>query len=147
MKLELQEKEKRELASLLKRVPIFSELDDKTLKELIKDGKEISYPSGKKIMEEGQVSAVFHLILEGSVEIKKKHKTLATLTKGQFFGEMGLIDREPRSADIITIEPTRCFAMTAWAFQSYLKTELSIALEVVRVLARRLRETDNALTE
>jgi CRP/FNR family cyclic AMP-dependent transcriptional regulator len=98
-------------------------------------------------MKEGEPSVVFHLILEGSVEIKRTNKTLAKLGKGQFFGEMGLIDREPRTADVVAVEPTRCLALTSWTFQTYLRTEPSVALEVVKVLARRLRETDSALIE
>jgi CRP/FNR family transcriptional regulator, cyclic AMP receptor protein len=139
--------EEPEIVRFLSKVPLFSGLSKNSLRTLIKDTREVTYPAGKIIIEEGEPSVVFHLILDGKVEIKRKNKTLARLGKGQFFGEMGLIEREPRTADVVAIEPTRCLAMTSWVWQGYLKTEPTVAFEVVKVLARRLRETDNALVE
>ncbi len=139
--------EEPDIVRFLSKVPLFSGLKKNSLRSLISDSREVSYPAGKVIIAEGEPSVVFHLIVDGKVEIKRKNRTIAKLGKGQFFGEMGLIEREPRTADVVAIEPTRCLAMTAWAWQAYLKTEPSVALEVVKVLARRLRETDNALVE
>jgi CRP/FNR family transcriptional regulator, cyclic AMP receptor protein len=136
-----------EAVEALGKVPLFSALDRKQLKVLANEGRQISYPEGKKIIEEGSTSIVFHLILDGEVEVKKKTKTLAKLGKGQFFGELGLLDDSPRSADVVTTTPTRCFAMTKWEWKSYLETTPSIAFEVMKVLARRLRETDDALAQ
>jgi CRP/FNR family transcriptional regulator, cyclic AMP receptor protein len=148
MKVRFQEKsEEPEVIRSLGKVPLFSGLSKKALKDLINESREVSYPAGKVILKEGEPSVVFHLILDGKVEIKKKNKTVAKLEKGQFFGEMGLIERGPRTADVVAIEPTRCLAMTAWNWQAYLQTEPSVALEVMKVLARRLRETNNALIE
>jgi CRP/FNR family transcriptional regulator, cyclic AMP receptor protein len=131
----------------LGKVSLFSGLDKKQLKVLVNQGRQISYPEGKKIIEEGNTSNVFHLILEGEVEVKKKAKTLATLGTGQCFGELGLLDDSPRSADVITTMPTKCFALTKWDWTSYLETTPSIALEIMKVLVKRLREADDALTQ
>jgi CRP/FNR family cyclic AMP-dependent transcriptional regulator len=139
--------EEEETVQFLRKVPLFSGLDDKALRTLVKQAKEISYPEGKVIMKQGEPSMVFHLILDGQVEIRKKNKKLAKLGKGQFFGEMGLIDDEPRTADVVATELTRCLAMTTWAWRGYLKTTPNMAFEVLKVLARRLRETNNALAE
>jgi CRP/FNR family cyclic AMP-dependent transcriptional regulator len=139
--------DERELVRFLARVPIFSALSEKELKSLVKETREVSYPAGKVIMKEGEPSMVFHLILEGAVEIKKKGKTIAKLGRGQFFGEMGLVADEPRSADVVAAEPTTCLSILAWTWRSYLRSNPSIAYEVIATLARRLRETESALVE
>lgn len=141
------EEEEPEIIRFLSKVPLFSGLSIKALRSLLKETKEVSYSPGKVIMREGESSVVFHLILDGNVEIKKKNRTIAKLGRGQFFGEMGLIEGEPRTADVVATEPTRCLAMTAWVWRAYFKTTPSLAFEVMKVLARRLQETGNALTE
>jgi CRP/FNR family cyclic AMP-dependent transcriptional regulator len=147
MRLGRGEEEEPEILQFLKRVPLFSGLDDKALKTLIKETREVSYPEGKVIMREGDPSMVFHLVLDGQVEVRKKKRTLVKIGRGQFFGELGLLDDEPRTADVVAVAPTRCLAMTTWAWRGYLKTTPTMAFEVLRVLARRLRETDKALAE
>jgi signal-transduction protein with cAMP-binding, CBS, and nucleotidyltransferase domain len=73
MKLVLKDKqEEPEIIQFLRKVPLFSGLNDEALRTLIKETREISYPEGKMIMREGEPSVVFHLILDGKVEIKKK---------------------------------------------------------------------------
>jgi len=139
--------EETEIVQFLRNVPLFSGFSDKELRNLLKETREVSYPEGKIIIKEGEPSTVFNLILDGKVEVRKKNKILATLGRAQFFGEMGLVDDEPRTADVIAIESTRCLAMTSWDWLSYLKQTPAVAFEILKVLARRLRETDNALTE
>jgi CRP-like cAMP-binding protein len=93
-------------------------------------------------MREGEQSVVFHVILSGKVEIVKKGKRLSKLGTGEFFGEMGLFTGDTRSADVIALDPTRCLALTAWSFRSFLRHNPSIAFEVIRTLALRLSEKD-----
>ncbi len=66
-------------------------------------------------------------------------------TKGQFFGELSLLDKQPRSASIVALEHTRCLIMTAWVWSGFLETQPKLAVPVMRELARRLREADQKL--
>ena len=109
--------------------------------------REHSYERGEVIETEGDKAISFYLIKEGSVEVRKGKKHLATLNRGQFFGEMSLLDSQPRSATVVAIEPTNCLLMTVWNWNSFLETQPKLAIGVLRELARRLRETNNALSE
>jgi len=88
----------------------------------------------------------FYLILDGKAEVRKKGKVLASLGKGQFFGEMSLIDEQPRSADVVAVSPTRCWALSSWAFNSIMKTNPEIALMMLKEMAKRLRAAQSSPT-
>jgi CRP-like cAMP-binding protein len=143
LKIAREKKEETVTYQYLKNVSLFSGLDDKTLKSITREAREVYYPAGKVIMRQGDQSVVFHLVLDGSVEVVKQGKQVSTLGKGEFFGEMGLFTGKTRSADVVALEPTRCFALTAWAFRSYLRHNPSIAFEVIRTLAERLGSKDS----
>ncbi len=131
--------------SVFASVPIFSSLKSKELEAVAKAGKQQSYAPAETIVEEGRTGVGFFFILEGDVEVRQKGKVLAKLGKGQFFGEMALIDGQPRTADVVAVSPTECFALSAWSFASLVKTQPNIALGMMKELVRRLRETNKAL--
>ena len=125
--------------SLLATVPFFASLDEKRRKAMASNGKEQSYKQGDKIVEEGATGVGFFLILNGNAEVRKGGKVLAKLGKGQFFGEMSLIDGSPRSADVVAAEPTTCWVLTSWAFESLVKLNPEIALVMLKEMVKRLR--------
>jgi len=126
-------------ATMLGTVPFFSSLDDKRRKSLASEGKELSYKAGDPIVGEGATGVGFYLILDGKAEVRKADRLLATLGKGEFFGEMSLIDSQPRSADVIAVMPTRCWALSSWAFNGLVKANPEIALVMLKELVKRLR--------
>ncbi len=132
--------------TLLGAVPFFSGLDDKKRKQIASQGKELSYKAGDRIVDEGSMGIGFYLILDGKAEVRKGGKVLATLGKGQFFGEMSLIDEQPRSADVVAASPTTCWALTAWAFTAIMKTNPEIALSMLKELVKRLRAAQSSPT-
>jgi CRP-like cAMP-binding protein len=133
-----------DVASFVVSVPFFSDLDKKQVKELTKAGRERSFKAGDKIVSEGDMGIGFYLILDGKVEVRKGSRVLATLSKGQFFGEMSLIDEERRSADVLAVEPTKCFLLTPWVFTGLVKRNPSIAMGMLKELAKRLRSAQSA---
>ena len=126
-------------ASLIGAVPFFGGLDEKKRNSIASQGKELSYKSGDTIVDEGTMGVGFYLILDGKAEVRKKGKVLASLQKGQFFGEMSLIDEQPRSADVVAVAPTRCWALSSWAFSSIVKTNPEIAMMMLKEVVKRLR--------
>jgi len=146
MKLSLNRKEETEVADMLLNVPIFSGLQKKDLKTMAHSFVERSFDVGKVIEQEGDKGVSFYLIIDGSVDVKKGDKSIAKLSKGQFFGELSLLDKQPRSASIVALEPTRCLIMTAWTWSGFLETQPKLAVPVMRELARRLREADQKLS-
>ena len=80
-----------------------------------------------------------YLILDGTTEARKGGKALAKRGKGQFFGEMSLIDGAPRSADVFAMAPTTCWVLSSWAFEGLVKSNPEIALVMLKEMAKRLR--------
>jgi CRP/FNR family transcriptional regulator, cyclic AMP receptor protein len=142
--LEDEKESKRRLVSMLVAVPLFAGLDDRELETIAESGREVLFEAGKKILQQGERGLAFLLILDGSVEVSKDGKRLAKLGKGQFFGEMTVIDDQPRSADVVAIEPTTCFGLTAWSFDAVIGSNPSIARQMMKELVRRLRQVENS---
>ena len=134
---------------MLASVPLFAGLKGKQLKSVASAfAKERSYDSGEVIEKEGGSAVAFYLITGGSVEIRKGEKLVTKLGRGQFFGEMALIDKQPRSATVVSAESgTKALVMPIWNFKAAVANDPTVAMSVMKELARRLRETTNALTE
>jgi CRP-like cAMP-binding protein len=132
--------------SMIGSVPFFSSLDARDRKKLLAQGKVMSYKAGDAIVAEGTTGVGFFLILDGKAEVQKKGKVLATLSKGQFFGEMSLIDDLPRSADVVALQPTKCWAITSWSFAALIKVQPQLALGMLKELVKRLRAAQSSPT-
>jgi CRP-like cAMP-binding protein len=134
-----QSAEEVKLVEMLGRVPLFSGLDRKELKHIAAAGREVSFDKGKKILEEGEPGLALHLVLEGKVEVRRGGKVVATIGPGSFYGEMTVFDDNPRSADVVAVEPTTCFGITNWNFIPVLRYNPSIAIGIIKELVKRLR--------
>lgn len=135
-----------EISAALGNVPFFSGLGAKLLKTIAQSGKEVSFKSGTMIVKQGGMGVGFFLILDGQVEVQKGGKVLAKLSKGQFFGEMSLIDDQPRSADVVATQPTRCFGLTSWTFSGILKENPEMAMPILKEVVKRLRTAQSSAT-
>ncbi len=136
--------ERSRLAKMLGTVPMLSHLEKKELEAVAAAGREVTFSAGKTILKEGEPGLAFLLVLDGKVEVRKGGKTVAALGRGDFFGEMTVIDDKPRSADVVAIEETKCFGMTAWAFAPVLRSHPDIALGIIRELVGRLRRLEGS---
>src|SRR5438309_10582172 len=89
---------------MLAEVPLFAGLKGKQIKSVASAfARERSYDAGEVIEKEGGSAVAFYLITGGSVEVRKGEKLVTTLGRGQFFGEMALIDKQPRSATALSV--------------------------------------------
>jgi CRP/FNR family cyclic AMP-dependent transcriptional regulator len=136
----------------LRSVPLFAGLDSPDLQRLGRILVPRQYEANDVIIREGEEAVGFFVVSSGKVRVVKdlggsKEQILATLTPGEFFGETALLDGYPRTASVQALEKTECLAMTRWDFMSELKGSPTMAVEIVRVLARRLRQTDAGLSE
>ncbi|HUH99684.1 MAG TPA: cyclic nucleotide-binding domain-containing protein [Nitrososphaerales archaeon] len=137
----------RELLDEMRSVPLFSGLKEKQLKSILSSGKQKSYPAGSVIEKEGEDGVAFYLVLEGRVEVRRKGRVLANLGAGDFFGEMSLLDKIPRSSDVAATVPTTCLVVPIWNFRALVRSNGDIAMNVLKTLSMRLRESNKALSE
>jgi CRP/FNR family cyclic AMP-dependent transcriptional regulator len=145
--MKLQGKESDSILGMLDKTSLWSGLSKRDLKAIAKLSKERSYEPGETIVRKGEGGVGFYLIIEGAVDIKSDGKTLTKLGPGQFFGEMSVLDNQPRSADVVVVEPTRCLTLSAWSFNAMISENPKIALRMLQEFVRRLRNTNKALSE
>jgi CRP-like cAMP-binding protein len=95
-------------------IPIFSHLSPEEAKRLAAFATETSAAEGQMLMKQGDYSVELIAIEEGTADVMKDGKKIASVTQGDLIGEMGLLERRPRSADVIARSPMRLIKLTHW---------------------------------
>ena len=129
----------KERLEFLSRVPIFRNIKEKHLKSIALSGEEMEYEAGKVIVKEGESGVGFYLILDGRAEVKKRGEKLAELCKGDYFGEIALLDGGPRTADVIAAEHTKALLIMRWDFLAFIKENSEVAVALLEAVCERLR--------
>ncbi len=123
---------------LLKRVPLFRDCSRRELEEIAKIADEIDFREGKVLTREGAAGREFFVIVEGTTEVTQGKRKLATLSDGDFFGEISLITRLPRTATVTTVSPVHALVVTDRSFRRLLESDDRIQRKVLRALGERL---------
>jgi CRP/FNR family transcriptional regulator, cyclic AMP receptor protein len=126
-------------AHLLSGVGLFAAAGPKGRAAIARRAEEVDFPKGQRIARQGEIETGFFMIVAGSVTVARDGKTLARLGPGDFFGELSLLDRQPRMASVTADEPTHCLALPSWEFQQLLDTEPGLAVAILKEAAKRLR--------
>jgi CRP-like cAMP-binding protein len=126
---------------LLKRVPLFRECSKRELEEIAKIADEIDFREGKQLTREGAAGREFFVLVEGTAEVTKGNRKLAMLSDGDFFGEISLITRLPRTATVTTVSPVRALVVTDRSFRRLLESDAQIQRKVLTALGERLDVT------
>lgn len=134
----------------LRNVDLFSRFASKDLTRLGRGVVERHYKKGETIVKEGEQAVAFFVIISGKVEVSqttgaKKTQILDTLGPGSSFGEMALLDGAPRSATVKALEDTTCLVLSRWDFVAELQTNPHMAVAMLPILSRRLRDMDAKL--
>jgi len=145
--MKLRRSENDAIVGMLEKSPLWSGLSKKELKSMVGFARERRFEGGETIAEKGEQGIAFYLILDGAVEIRSDGKMLSKLGPGEFFGEMSLLDNQPRSADVVTVQPSRVLILTAWRFAGLISSNPKIAIKILQELVRRLRKADLSLSE
>ena len=130
----------------LKRVTLFEDLDRRSLEAIANAAVEQDYTAGQEIVRQGDTGVGAFIIKKGRVEVVQdrpghQHK-FAELKSGEVFGEMALLDEFPRSATCRALEPTTCLGIQRWHFRGILESHPQIALALLPVLTRRIRNAE-----
>jgi CRP/FNR family cyclic AMP-dependent transcriptional regulator len=133
---------------MLENVPLFSNLRKQELATIDRHTVAKTFPAHTIVLREREKSDSLYIILYGKVKVyvsddEGDDVILTILGRGDFFGEMALLDEVPRSASVMAMEPTRVSIMTKAAFKSCLAEHPDIAYNLIRALTQRVR----ALTE
>jgi CRP/FNR family cyclic AMP-dependent transcriptional regulator len=126
---------------LIKGVPLFASASKQELAEIAGIADEIDLPEGKVLIREGDTGREFFVLIEGSAEVARAGKKVASIGPGDFFGEISLIAKTPRNATITTTSPVRTLVITDRAFRQLLDHAPQIQIGVLTALAERLAPT------
>jgi CRP-like cAMP-binding protein len=124
----------------LKRIPLFEDLSKKELVQLARISEDIEVDEGTVLCKEGEIGHEFFVIIDGEAEVKRRGRHLATDRKGDFFGEIALVEDTRRTATVTAKTPLRFFVLTGGAFRRLLNENRNVERKVLVALARRLAD-------
>ena len=136
--------------AVLQTVPLFRQVSEADLLALTQLIRERQFPRGSLILSQGDVGEALFLIKSGQVKVTVvaedgREVILSVLGSGSFFGEMALVDDEPRSAHVIAMEETTLLQLRREDFRTRLKSAPELAISLLRELSRRLRRADDTI--
>jgi len=123
---------------LIRKVPLFARCSRAELKEIALLADEIDLHEGKEMTREGAPGREFFVLLDGTADVKKNRRRVNTLGPGDFFGEIALVSREPRTATVIATSPVRALVITDRSFRRLLDDAPQVQTKVMEAMAQRL---------
>ena len=123
-------------------VPLFTACSKKELGVIAKAGTEMSFPDGTELMKQDQSAREAFVITEGTVVVKRNGRKVAELGPGAILGEMGLLDKGPRTATVTTQGPVEALVLGPREFSGLLDEVPSISHKLLKALAARIRDLD-----
>src|SRR5947209_2058733 len=115
----------------LKAIPIFSQLSDEEAHRLAAFATETSVAEGQILMKEGDYATELIAIEEGTADVIQNGQTVASLGPGALIGEMGLLTREPRNADVIATSPMLVMKLTHWEIRRMSQDTVARIKEII----------------
>ncbi len=134
----------------LSQIWLFAGLNQTQLESIDSFTFQKSFEPGAVIIEEGETGNGLYIVLSGKVEVLKGLDTpnqvvLGERGPGEVFGEMALLGEWPRTATVRAIDSVECLGIDRWVFLSLLERQPQISINMLQILAQRLRESDARL--
>ena len=128
-------------------VSLFQGLTKTDLKRILKEFEPQSFSEGQTIVAEGQGGGRFYVILSGRADVIIGGRKKKQMGPGSSFGEMSLLDDQPRSATIKAATKVEALAITSWNFLALLEENFNLTKKIMAQMSKRIRELDKALTD
>ena len=128
-------------ATRLKSIGLFEEVGDEELAEIAPFATEVSVEEGRELVREGDFSYEFMAIEEGEAEVTRGGEHVADLGPGDFFGEMGLLEKTLRNATVTAKTPVRLITLTGWDLKR-VERSAPQAMERIRSVLEERRQAD-----
>jgi len=126
-------------AELLGTVGLFEGIGPAELEAVAAQAEEVEFPAGRQIVRQGEIGTGFFLITAGRTRVVRDGETIAELGPGDFFGELSVLDGEPRTAAVVSETSTTCLAIPSWKLDALLEAQPRLTIAILRGVARRLR--------
>jgi CRP-like cAMP-binding protein len=128
--------------AILRGVPLFADLDERSLQAVAILAREVSFKAGDVLMVEGEPGEEFYVIVEGTIRIEAGDRTIRSMTAGGFLGEIALLDRRPRTATATCVTDARLLEVRAHEFDRLLDTLPKVHERICAAVSRRMRTAD-----
>ena len=126
----------------LSKIWLFSTSSGKDLRTIKRALEEITVPPGRILCEQGTIGREFFLIVSGEASVRRNGRKIATLGPGQYFGELALLDRRPRSATVASETDMNLLVLGQRQFNGVLDSVPALSRKMLAAMATRLREAD-----
>ena len=126
----------------LAQVRLFSAFNKKELALIARASDEVTVPAGRELVQEGAPGHEFFLILSGEASVRRNGRKIVTLSSGQYFGELALLDRGPRTATVVAETPMELLVLGQREFAGVLDEVPHLAHKLLTIMAARVRESD-----
>ena len=123
---------------LISKVPLFSRLSRKGLEDVARIADEIDLPAGKVMAKEGDRGREFFVLIEGEANVTKGDRSINTMKEGDFFGEIALVTKMPRTASVTATTDVHVLVITERDFGALLKRSPEVGRGVAEALAERI---------
>ncbi len=127
---------------ILAQVPLFSMLSKRELSKIAREVHDRTFPAGTVLTEEDAFGTIFTIIAEGRATVTVRGKTAGVLKAGDFFGEMALIDRSPRSATVIADTDLRCLMLSQPVFRPFAISHPETMWALLELMVQRVRDAE-----
>jgi CRP/FNR family transcriptional regulator len=124
---------------MLKKVPLFSGLDNKELQEIASSMRERRFKAGDTVTQEGAGGVGFFVVQDGEAEVNVGGEAKGSVGPGDYFGEIALINESPRTATLTARTDMLCYGMTPWDFRPLVETNSTIAWKLLTAMAEKMR--------
>jgi CRP-like cAMP-binding protein len=132
---------------LLKKVPMFSNLSQRHLREIGKHADQVKVEVGRPLAQQGKKGSEFIFIVEGKARVEKHGRVINQLAAGDFFGEISLIDGEPRTATVTAETDMTLLVVHKTSFDHLLDTVPGLQRKILIALCQYLRSTEKAINK